>query len=167
MNIAFWSQLGAAFGFGVLSSLVPAFNSEIFIAAAQASRTVGPLALSIGLALGHGLGKQIVFLAIRRGKDLPYLTKHREREVPPGSWRARWRAWGQRTALIVETPHWGYPLLFVSAVTGIPPVFAVVMIAATTKMHFWWFSLVVTVGFFVRCYLLALGTGGLFNLWFH
>lgn len=59
---------------------------------------------------------------------------------------------------MVETPRWGMPLLFFSAITGVPPVYLVVIYAATTKMHFWWFSLWVTVGFFIRCYLLALAT---------
>ena len=40
----------------------------------------------------------------------------------------------------------------------------VVIYAATTKMNFWRFSLWVTIGFFIRCYLLALATQYGFHL---
>ena len=74
------------------------------------------------------------------------------------------RRWNDRAAHIVETPRWGMPLLFFSATTGIPPVYLVVIYAATTKMNFWRFSLWVTLGFFIRCYVLALATQYGFHL---
>ena len=140
----FWYQVLSAFAFGVASSLVPVLNSELFIVGALGSKLLGPLEVALGLALGHGVGKQI---------------KHKEpKPVPEGSWRWRLRRWNDKAAHVVETPRWGMPLLFFSAITGVPPVYLVVIYAATTKMHFWWFSLWVTVGFFIRCYLLALAT---------
>lgn len=169
MTWAFCWQILSSFGFGVLSSVVPVFNSEAFIVAAQAAHLAGPLAISIGLALGHGVGKQVIFLAIRHGRKLPFASTHLNPRHPPqpGTWRARWRAWAERTAHLVESPQWGIPILFVSSASGIPPIFLVTVFAATTRMNFWSFSLWVTVGFFVRCYALSLATAGIISLPFH
>lgn len=158
MTARFWYEILSAFGFGVASSLVPVLNSEVFIVGSLASGLLGPLEVSIGLALGHGLGKQIIFLAVRKGRRLRWFTPKERKAAPPGSWRERWRRWNGRTARLVEDRRWGTPILLVSAITGIPPVYLVVIYAATTRMNFWWFSLCVTVGFFLRCVALALAT---------
>lgn len=154
----FWYEIASAFGFGVVSSLVPILNSEIFIVGSLASGLLGPLEVSVGLALGHGVGKVIMFLAVRNGRKLKWFAPREKKPVPDGSWRARWRRWNTRVAHLVENPRWGMPILLFSAVSGIPPVYLVVIYAATTKMKFGWFTLWITVGFFIRCYALALAT---------
>ena len=55
----FWYQVLSAFAFGVASSLVPVLNSELFIVGALGSKLLGPLEVALGLALGHGVGKQM------------------------------------------------------------------------------------------------------------
>ena len=154
----FWYQVLSAFAFGVASSLVPVLNSELFIVGALGSRLLGPLEVALGLALGHGVGKQVMFVGIRKGSNSRWIKHKEPKPVAVGSWRWRLRRWNDQAAHIVETPRWGMPLLFFSAITGIPPVYLVVIYAATIKMNFWWFSLWVTLGFFIRCYLLALAT---------
>lgn len=161
----FWAEMLSAFGYGILSSIVPVFHTEAFIIAGVATGVLGLLPMSIGLALGHAVGKQAMFQAVRQGKRLPAFAKREPKVHEPGSWRARWQSWGQRTAKVVESPRWGYPLLFVSAATGIPPVYPVVLFAGATKMSFWGFSAVMLAGFFVRCYALALITAGAVQLW--
>ncbi len=158
LTLRFWYEVLSAFGFGIASSLIPVLNSEIFIVGSLASGLLGPLQVSIGLALGHGLGKQIMFLGIRKGRQLSWFTPKQKKPAPPGSWRQRWGRWNANVAHLVENPRWGMPILLFSAITGIPPVYLVVIYAATTKMTFWWFSLWVTIGFFIRCYALALAT---------
>lgn len=166
VNMRFWYEMLSAFGFGVLSSVVPIFNSEAFIVAAQASRLLTPLSMAIGLGLGHGVGKQIIFLGVRHGKDLPFIKRQVGIEPPLGSRREKWRTWTLSLAHLVETPKWGHPILFMAAVTGVPPVFAVVLLAGATKMNFWLFSLNITVGLFLRCYILALLTAGVISITF-
>ena len=158
LTARFWYEIASAFGFGIASSLIPVLNSEIFIVGSLASGLLGPLEVSIGLALGHGLGKQIMFLAIRKGRQLSVFWHRQKKPAQPGSWRCRWQRWNTRTAKLVENPRWGMPILLISAISGIPPVYLVVIYAATTRMNFWWFSVWVTVGFFIRCLLLALAT---------
>ncbi|CAI9410260.1 MULTISPECIES: VTT domain-containing protein [Aestuariimicrobium] len=158
-----WLEVISSIGYGVLSSIVPVFHTEAFIVAAAASNLLGPVELSVGLAIGHTIGKQVMFLAVRHGKKLPWLNRGEPVQVPAGSWRARWRRWSARTARLVENPRWGMPILFVSSATGAPPVYGVVLVAGTTAMNFWAFSLVMLVGFFVRCIVLALGTMGAFQ----
>lgn len=158
MTGRFWYEMASAFGFGIASSIVPVLNSEIFLVGALATGLVGPVSVSIGLALGHGLGKFIIFVAIRRGRQLKWFAPKEKKPPTPGSWRERWRRWNARSALLVEDPRWGTPILLISASTGVPPIYLVTVYAATTKMKLWWFSTWVTVGFFLRCLALALIT---------
>ena len=65
----FWYQVLSAFAFGIASSLVPVLNSELFIVGALGSQLLGPLEVALGLALGHGVGKQIMFVGIRKGSE--------------------------------------------------------------------------------------------------
>lgn len=135
----FWYQVLSAFAFGVASSLVPVLNSELFVVGALGSRLLGPLEVALGLALGHGVGKQVMFVGIRKGSNSRWIKHKEPKPVAVGSWRWRLRRWNDQAAHIVETPRRGMPLLFFSAITGIPPVYLVVIYAATTKMNFWWF----------------------------
>lgn len=160
----FWLEFASAFGYGAASAVVPILNAEVFIVGALATGLLGPMAIALGMSLGHTAGKLGLLLAIRGGKQLPWLAARRERPVPPGSWRDRWRRWSLRTARLVEDPRYGLPLVFVSAAIGLPPVYLVCLIAATTSMRWWTFSVVLTIGFFVRCYVLALLTAGALSI---
>lgn len=161
-----WVEILSSIGYGVLSSIVPIFHTEAFIVAAMGAKVLGPLELSVGLAVGHTIGKQIMFLAVRHGKRLPWMARHRAKEVEATSWRARWRRWSDRTTHLVENPRWGYPILFVSAATGLPPVYGTALVAGATRMSLWGFSAVMLVGFFVRCLVLALATLGAYQGFF-
>lgn len=87
----FWYQVLSAFAFGVASSLVPVLNSELFIVGALGSKLLGPLEVALGLALGHGVGKQIMFIGIRRGSNSQWIKHKEPKPVPEGSWRWRLR----------------------------------------------------------------------------
>lgn len=158
-----WVEIFSSIGYGILSSIIPIFHTEAFIVAAAGSKLLGPLELSVGLAVGHTIGKQVMFLAVRKGKKLPWLKDREPKPVPEDSWRAKWRRWSTKTARLVENPKWGYPILFVSAASGVPPVYPVVLFAGGTRMRFWGFSAVMLVGFFIRCLVLALATMGAFQ----
>ena len=164
MDARFWVELLSATGYGALSGVVPIFHVEALILAAIATGILGPVSMSIGLSVGHLFGKQALFLAVRHGRRLPVARDQRRKEPEEGSWRARWNSWVEHTSRKVEDPKWGYPLLFVSAATGFPPIYAVALFAGSTKINFWGFSAMVLVGFFVRCYVLALATLGVISL---
>lgn len=162
-----WLEVASSLGYGILSSIVPIFHTEAFIVAAVGAKLISPLVLSIGLAMGHVIGKQVMFLGVRHGRNISWFNRKKVQKVPPeGSWRAKWQRWSTNTAHLVEQPQWGYPILFISSATGIPPVYPVVLFAGATKMNFWGFSAVLLVGFFIRCWVLALITLGAFSSWF-
>ena len=83
----FWYQVLSAFAFGVASSLVPVLNSELFIVGALGSRLLGPLEVALGLALGHGVGKQVMFVGIRKGSNSRWIKHKEPKLVAVGSWR--------------------------------------------------------------------------------
>ncbi|WP_130865530.1 hypothetical protein [Acidipropionibacterium timonense] len=154
----FWYEILSALGFGIASSLIPVLNSEIFIVGSLASGLLGPLEVSIGLAIGHAIGKLIMFIGIRQGKNLKWFKHKEPKPAPPGSWRERLGRWNDHAARAVEHPRWGLVILMVSAITGVPPVYLTVIYAATTRMRTLPFTLTMVIGFFLRCYALALAT---------
>ncbi|HJY43596.1 MAG TPA: hypothetical protein VJ301_03185, partial [Propionibacteriaceae bacterium] len=53
--------------YGVLSSVVPIFNSEIYIVASQVGGFAAEVTTAVGCAIGQSIGKVGIVLAIRRG----------------------------------------------------------------------------------------------------
>ena len=117
----FWYEVLSSLGFGIASSLVPVLNSEIFIVGSLASGLLGPLEISIGLAIGHAIGKLIIFVGIRKGKDSRWFRHKEPKPVEPGSWRDKLRRWNVKAAHAVEHPKWGVAILMFSTITGVPP----------------------------------------------
>ncbi|MFP5282211.1 MAG: hypothetical protein ACLGIF_02025, partial [Actinomycetes bacterium] len=60
---------------------------------------------------------------------------------------------------LVGTKRWGLPIVFLAAVVGLPPVYAVSLLAGATTMATHWFFLTVLVGRILRFVLLAVGIG--------
>lgn len=164
MDGRFWLELLSAVAYGALSSLVPVFYIEAYIVAAVASDTVGLAPMVVGLALGQSLGKLATFWAVRQGKKLP-IVQRRSTAVVEGSWRARWQALVRTSTGLVDHPVWGRPIMFVSVVTSIPPVYPMVLVAGASRMGYWWFGGIVLVGFLVRGAVAALAVTGLITLW--
>ena len=154
----FWYEVLSSLGFGIASSLVPVLNSEIFIVGSLASGLLGPLEISIGLAIGHAIGKLVIFVGIRKGKDSRWFRHKEPKLVEPGSWRDKLRRWNVKAAHAVEHPKWGVAILMFSTITGVPPVYLTSIYAATTKMRTVPFMITMVIGFFLRCYALALAT---------
>ena len=57
-----------------------------------------------------------------------------------------------------STPSGGVAILMFSTITGVPPVYLTSIYAATTKMRTVPFMVTMVIGFFLRCYALALAT---------
>ena len=62
---------------------------------------------------------------------------------------------------LVGQERWGLPIVLLAAIVGIPPLYAVALLAGATTMRALWFVLVVLVGRVTRFVLVASGLNGL------
>ena len=165
-----WPELVAlltSVGFGVVSAIVPVANAEAYVIGSQVSAVAGAVPIAVGVGIGQMFGKLVLFLSIRQGKELPFF-RHSRAEAPrePVSrTRARFRAAVARLLELVGQKRWGLPIVLLAAVVGVPPLYAVALLAGATTMRVIWFATAVLVGRVTRFVLLALGIGGLQN-WF-
>src|SRR6478609_6099403 len=51
------TEFFASVGYGLLSSFIPVFNSEVYIVAAQALGTTAEVTVAIGVAVGQTIGQ--------------------------------------------------------------------------------------------------------------
>jgi len=72
-------------GYGLLSSLVPIFNSEIYIVASQVGGFTEEVTTAVGCAVGQAIGKVGTVLALRRGSRSNLVRRLRERRDRPAS----------------------------------------------------------------------------------
>jgi hypothetical protein len=98
-----WAELIAlltSIGFGLVSAVIPIVNAEAYIIASQMSAVAGPIPIAIGIAVGQTLGKLLLFLGVREGKELSFVKHRRELrgQRPVGPTRARLRAVRRQTA---------------------------------------------------------------------
>lgn len=148
-------------GYGVLSALVPVANAEAYVIASQVSQLAGAVPVAVGLAVGQSVGKLILFMAVRQGQEL-WFVRHRSAVVRPvGRWRSRLRAAVATLLGLLGQDRWGLPVVLLAAVVGLPPLYAVALLAGATRMRAVPFVLTVLVGRTVRFVLVATGTHGL------
>jgi membrane protein YqaA with SNARE-associated domain len=154
-------------GFGTVSAVVPVVNAETYVIASQVSAVAGPVPIAIGVGIGQAIGKLLLFLGVRRGREFAIVRRrHESREPRPvGPARAKFRAVVAKLLAMVGTKRWGLPIVGIAAVIGIPPLYAVALIAGATTMRTLWFLMVVLVGRITRFVLVALGISGLHD-WF-
>lgn len=157
-----WTELGellTSFGYGVLSALVPLANAEGYVVVSGMSSIGGAVPVVTGIALGQTLGKVLLFLGVRRGRRLPFVRHERARlqRRPVGPARRRFRRAVRTMLRLVGEKRWGLPIVFLAAVTGFPPLYAVAMLAGATRMRIGWFAAVVLVGRTLRFVLVARG----------
>ena len=161
-----WAEMLALLGtvgFGVLSAILPLANAEAYVITSQVSRSIHPVLVALGVAVGQTVGKVLLFLGVRRGKNLPGIRHRRAalRRRPAGPVRARFRAVLQTLLALVGRKRWGLPITFAAAVVGVPPLYGVALLAGATRMRLGWFAAVVLVGRSLRFGLMAFGVGGL------
>jgi membrane protein YqaA with SNARE-associated domain len=158
-----WSDsivaLLASVGFGVVSAILPLANAEAYVVTSQVSGVAGAVPVAIGIGIGQTIGKLLLFLGVRRGKDFPLVRRHRREAShrPIGPTRARFRAAGATLLALIGQKRWGLPIVLLAAVVGLPPLYAVALLAGATQMRVGWFALCVLVGRVTRFVLVALG----------
>ena len=157
-----WAELGelaTSFGYGVLSALVPLINAESYVVVSRFSSIGHAVPVIAGVALGQTLGKVLLFLGVRRGKQFPLVRRERARlqRKTVGPARRQFRtvvAWLLR---LVGEKRWGLPIVLLAAVTGVPPLYAVALLAGATRMRIGWFTAAVLIGRTARFVLVARG----------
>jgi membrane protein YqaA with SNARE-associated domain len=168
MPVFGWPELVAlvtSVGFGVVSAIVPVVNAEAYVVGSQVSAIAGPVPIAVGVGIGQTIGKLILFLGVRQGRDLPFV-RHRRAEArrqPVSPRHAQFRAALARLTELVGQNRWGLPIVLLAAVVGLPPLYAVALLAGATAMRSGWFALVVLAGRVTRFVLLGLGMGGLLS----
>ncbi|GAB3747295.1 hypothetical protein [Microlunatus parietis] len=159
-----WPELLAlltSLAFGVVSAIVPIANAEAYVIASQVTAVAGPLPVAVGVGLGQSAGKLLLFIAVRRGRDFWFVRRQHHDQQPVGPVRTRIRAFLARLLELVGTNRWGLPIVALAAVVGIPPLYAVSLVAGASRMGALWFWLVVAAGRVTRFVLVALGVGWL------
>jgi membrane protein YqaA with SNARE-associated domain len=159
-----WTEVGelvTSVGVGVISALVPLINAEAYVVASQMSALAGPIPVAIGIAIGQSIGKVLLFLGVRRGKQFPFVRRERNRlrNAQVGPVRQRFRRAVAALLALIGRERWGLPIVLLAAVTGIPPLYAVALLAGATRMRLGWFSLTVLVGRLARFVLVVQGVG--------
>ena len=154
-------------GYGLLSSLVPIFNCEIYIVASQVGGLTDEVTTAVGCAVGQTIGKVATVLAIRQGGRSRLARRLRERRERPrkpvGRVRTKLRAWSDRLLELLSKRRWGVPIVFVSACLGIPPLYAVTLAVPATRMSVIPFGVAVLVGRMALFLAIAFGVSALFD----
>ena len=105
-------------GYGVLSSVIPIFNSEIYIVASQVGGFTDEVTTAVGCAVGQAIGKVGIVLAIRRGSRSRTVQRLRsDASAPasrpvafePGSGLGRTGCWDSLVITGGEYPLFSYP----------------------------------------------------------
>ena len=152
-------------GYGLLSSLVPIFNSEIYIVASQVGGFTEEVTTAVGCAVGQTIGKVGTVLALRHGGRSGLARRLRERRErprkPAGRVRTRLRAWSDRLLGLLSKPLWGVPIVFLSACLAIPPLYAVTLAVPATRMSVILFGVAVLLGRMVLFLAIAFGVSAL------
>lgn len=153
-----------SFGYGLLSSIVPVFNSEAWIAATRVG-TLGAVSVGLGLGVGQAVGKVILFLAARHGSRWSVIEKmrNRPRRHSTARWRIRLQQWNDSMLALIGDHRWGVPILALSALTGFPPVYPMPVVVAPSQMRTWVFCVVISLGMVIRFLVLTLLMDGIIS----
>jgi membrane protein YqaA with SNARE-associated domain len=152
----------ASTAYGVLSSLIPIFNSEIYIVASQVGGFAAEATAATGCALGQSIGKVGVVVALRRGADFAWVRRIRDRpRKPAGQVRTTLRGWSDRMIGLLGESRWGVAVVFLSACVYIPPLYPLTLAVAGTRMSVVAFGLAVLVGRMLLFLAIAFGVSAL------
>jgi membrane protein YqaA with SNARE-associated domain len=143
--------------YGILSSLVPIFNSEIYIVASQVGGFTAEVTTAVGCAVGQAIGKVGIVVALRRGGNSRLVRRLRERpRKPAGRFRTRLRAWSDRMVGLLGKRWWGVLIVFLR-LRLLPPLYAVTLAVPATRMSVISFGVAVLLGRMLLFLAIAFG----------
>jgi membrane protein YqaA with SNARE-associated domain len=158
-----WAGLVAfltSIGYGVVSAIFPFVNAEAYVIVSQVAAVIGTVPIAVGIGIGQTIGKLALFYSVRAGRESRFAQHRRERvrTRPKGPVRQKIEAQIAWLLTLVGTKRWGLPIVLLAAIFGIPPLYAVALIAGATTMKASWFALMVLIGRITRFVLIAEGS---------
>ena len=115
------AMLGSALGYGILSAIVPFMNAEVYVVGATAlvPSQLWP-ALLVLFTIGTMLGKGFIFVSAERltNRAAPKVRVRIDRAV----------------AMLERRPAATWPIVFVSALVGLPPFYAVTVAGGVLRL---------------------------------
>jgi membrane protein YqaA with SNARE-associated domain len=143
-----FALFAAAFGFGVASALLPVIlNAELYVIGLGA--LMGPRDLLIAvlcLVAGTVVGKAVTFELIRRGSTRWKVSRSPERKPATRRVTKALRPVSDRMLTLLSHPYLGSATVLVSALTSVPPLAVVTVLAAASRQPLWLFLLMVGIG---------------------
>jgi len=141
------------FFFSVGSALIPILNVEAYLVVVAAKLDgISAWELAAVGGAGQGLGKVIWYYAGAHSLKLKWM----QRKMDTEKWAASYAKWHER---IVGRPVLAGVISFTSAVTGIPPLAVIAVLAGALRMNFLTFIVTVLVGRTIRFWLVLEGVG--------
>lgn len=141
------------FGFSFASALIPILNVEVYLGAVAAKLDgVSSWQLATVAGLGQAAGKVVWYYAGLHSLKIAWMQK----KMDTVKWQAAYDRWHAR---IVGRPFLAGGISFASAVTGVPPLAVIAVIAGALRMNFVVFLVTVVVGRTIRFWLVLEGVG--------
>ena len=147
----------ATLGYAILSSVIPIFNIEVYLAAiaTQVSPEEAlPLALMAGL--GQAIGKLVWYWSVVRSMELPWM----QRRLASEKRQAQLAMWQKR---IAGRPFLAGGVTFFSGLVGIPPLLVMGVAAGVVRMNVWIFFVAIVLGRGLQSWLILAGLASLFH----
>jgi membrane protein YqaA with SNARE-associated domain len=141
------------FLFSFASALIPVLNVEAYLAVVAAKLDgLSSWQLAAVGAFGQGMGKVLWYYAGAHSLKMPWMQKKMDTE----KWAAAYAKWHER---IVGRPVLAGFISLLSAITGVPPLAVISVLAGALRMNFVTFLVTVLVGRTIRFWLVLEGVG--------
>ncbi len=147
----------ATLAFAILSSVIPIFNIEVYLAALATQ--VGPdeaLPLALMAGLGQAVGKMAWYWTVVRSMRIPAL----QRRLSTDKRQAQLATWERR---IAGRPWVAGGVTFLSGLVGVPPLLVMGVAAGVVRMNIWIFFVAIVVGRGLQSWLILAGLASLFH----
>jgi membrane protein YqaA with SNARE-associated domain len=147
----------ATLGYAILSSVIPIFNIEVYLAAIATQVSPGealPLALAAGF--GQAIGKLVWYWSVVRSMELPWMQRRlasEKRQAQLATWQSR----------IAGRPFLAGGVTFFSGLVGIPPLLVMGVAAGVVRMNVWIFFFAIVLGRGLQSWLILAGLASLFH----
>ena len=148
MDGSLWA---ATLGYCLFAGVVPILSSEVYLAL-LATRLSAAEVPGVALAAGAGqtAGKLVWYYAAVRTTRVPWLGRRLDRARRRPAYE-RWRA------RLVERPEVGVPLVFTSALVGLPPLVVTSVVAGAARMRPEWYAASVLAGRSLQAWAILAG----------
>ena len=145
------------FAFGAVSAVIPIFNMEAYISVVYANtQEHSALSLAFVGSFGQNVGKLVWYYLSLGALDIPWLKRRMETPKRKASFE-RWQNFVQGRPVVSGA------LTFVSAAIGIPPFFAMAMVAGSLRMNVVVFFVAGLIGRTLFFWVWLTGVGWIFN----